>query len=114
MADRFAAMREKALLTSVPRVVTATTQITAIKPTSMPYSTRAAPSSSRRKLFTNLRIRRSFDVGPMTGFRRLADKRFLPIGESIFGGDTRLKKNLTKLRGICRVAVSAGYWQRGG
>jgi hypothetical protein len=29
------------VLTSVPRVVTATTQITAIKPTSMPYSTKA-------------------------------------------------------------------------
>jgi hypothetical protein len=42
-----------AVLTSAPRVVTATTQITAIKPTSIPYSTKAAPSSSwRNRLIT--------------------------------------------------------------
>jgi hypothetical protein len=42
-----------AVLTSAPRVVTATTQITAIKPTSIPYSTKAAPLSSwRNRLIT--------------------------------------------------------------
>ena len=39
--ERALAIVLNAVLTSVPRVVTATTQITAIKPTSMPYSTKA-------------------------------------------------------------------------
>ena len=38
MPDRALAIVLNAVLTSVPRVVTATTQITAIKPTSIPYS----------------------------------------------------------------------------
>ena len=53
MPDRALAILLNAVLTSVPRVVTATTQITAIKPTSIPYSTKAAPSSSwRNRLIT--------------------------------------------------------------
>lgn len=53
MPDRALAIVLNAVLTSVPRVVTATTQITAIKPTSIPYSTKAAPSSSwRNRLIT--------------------------------------------------------------
>ena len=53
MPDRALAIVLSAVLTSVPRVVTATTQITAIKPTSIPYSTKAAPSSSwRNRLIT--------------------------------------------------------------
>jgi len=47
----------KAVLISVPRFVTATTQITAIRPTSIPYSTKAAPSSSRRNRLIKLPMR---------------------------------------------------------
>ena len=54
MPDRALAIVLNAVLTSVPRVVTATTQITAIKPTSIPYSTKAAPSSSSRNRLITL------------------------------------------------------------
>jgi hypothetical protein len=47
----------KAVLISVPRFVTATTQITAIRPTSIPYSTKAAPLSSRRNRLIKLPMR---------------------------------------------------------
>src|SRR5260370_11065678 len=48
MVDRAFAIALKASLTSCPRSVTAAIQITAIKPTSIPYSTRAAPASPCR------------------------------------------------------------------
>ena len=55
--ERALAMLLKAVLISVPRFVTATTQITAIRPTSLPYSTKAAPSSSGRNRLIKLPMR---------------------------------------------------------
>jgi hypothetical protein len=63
-------MRLNAVLISVPSVVTAITHITAINPTSIPYSTKAAPSS----FLLNCKLRRiSFSISGLSRCRHEGD-----------------------------------------
>lgn len=94
MPDRALAIVLNAVLTWVPRAVTATTQITAIKATSMPYSIKAAPSSSWRNRLIKLPMGEIHsDLRQRPRVDRLAQQEILST--MLSEGNTRLKKSRT-------------------